>query len=521
MHTPRSLLPLLLLFTPLAAQPASSSDSPSAVALTIHGDQSGAVINRNIYGQFAEHLGLCIYEGVWVGPDSTIPNTRGIRNDVVAALRQLNLPIVRWPGGCFADEYHWKDGIGPMEKRPAMINTHWGGVVENNHFGTHEFMDLCEQIGAEPYVCGNVGSGTVQEMMDWVEYMTADANSPMANLRRANGRDKPWPLHYLAVGNESWGCGGSMRPEYYADEFRRYNTFVKNYGDNHINRVAGGPNSDDYHWTDAVMASAVKQMNGLSMHYYTIATGDWKAKGSATQFGEDQYFSALHNTLRMDEMITKHSAIMDKYDPTKRVGLVVDEWGIWTDVEPGTNKGFLFQQNSLRDAILAGLNFHIFHSHADRVTMANIAQMVNVLQAMILTDKEKIVLTPTYWVFEMYKVHQGATVLPLELKTPDYKFGDAAIPAVSASASRDAAGKIHISLVNTDPHRPATLTCTLTGLTSKTVTGRVLTAPEINSVNTFAHPDTVKPVAFDGASLSGDNLQLTLPAKSVVVLELL
>jgi alpha-N-arabinofuranosidase len=262
-------------------------------------------------------------------------------------------------------------------------------------------------------------------------------------------------------------------------------------------------------------------MNGLSMHYYTIATGDWKAKGSATQFGEDQYFSALHATLRMDEMITKHSAIMDKYDPAKRVGLVVDEWGIWTDVEPGTNKGFLFQQNSLRDAILAGLNFHIFHHHADRVSMANIAQMVNVLQAMILTDKEKMLLTPTYWVFEMYKVHQGATVLPLEFKSPDYEFGDAAIPAVSASASRDAAGKVHISLVNTDPHHPATLTCTLTGLTAKTVTGRVLTAPEINSINTFDHPDTVKPAAFTGASIGGGNLQLTLPAKSVVVLELL
>jgi len=499
----------------------TSPDSSLSATAVVRTDQPGPIINRNIYGQFAEHLGHCIYEGIWVGPDSPIPNTRGIRNDVVAALKQLNIPVLRWPGGCFADEYHWRDGIGPREKRPAMINTHWGGVVENNHFGTHEFMDLVEQLGCDAYITGNVGSGTVQEMMEWVEYMTSDANSPMANLRRANGREAPWHVKYFGVGNESWGCGGTMTPEYYANEFRRYNTFIKNYDRaNPVYRIACGSNGTDYNWTDVLMKNAGKQMNGLSLHYYTLPTGDWKKKSSATDFGEELYFSTLHRTLLMDELITKHAAIMDQYDAAKKVGLIVDEWGVWTDVEPGTNPGFLFQQNSLRDALVAALNFHIFQKHADRVSMANIAQMINVLQAMILTDKEKMILTPTYHVFEMFQVHQGATSLPVELITPDYALGAEKIPAVSASASRDSAGKIHLSLVNTNPHEAIAVTCRLAGVVPTNVTGRVLTAPRINSINTFAAPHVVEPQPFNDAKLAGDSLSVTLPAKSIVVLEL-
>ena len=492
-----------------------------SATLTLRADQPGPVINKNIYGHFAEHLGRCIYEGLWVGEDSPIPNTRGLRNDVVAALKNLNIPVLRWPGGCFADEYHWKDGIGPREKRPSMINTHWGGTVENNHFGTHEFLDLCEQLGTAPYVNGNVGSGTVQEMMEWVEYMTSDAESPMANLRRKNGREKPWRIPFFGVGNESWGCGGSMRPAFYADEYRRYNTFVKNYDPAHpIYRIACGANAADYEWTETLMSVARRHMNGLSLHYYTLPTGNWKKKGSATDFDEAAWHATLRGTLKMDELITKHSAIMDKYDAAKKVGLIVDEWGTWYDVEPGTNPGFLYQQNSLRDALVAGLNFHIFHAHADRVVMANIAQTVNVLQAMVLTDKEKMLLTPTYHVFEMYKVHQGAMSLPVTLTTPDYALGAEKLPAVSASASRDAAGKIHLSLVNTHPRESVSLSCALAGLTAKTLSGRVLTAPAINSINTFAAPTTVTPAAFSGAKLAGEKLNITLPAKSVVVLTL-
>ena len=504
------------------APAAASTAPPATVAATLRADQPGPVVSRHIYGHFAEHLGRGIYEGIWVGPASPIPNTRGIRNDVVAALKALNIPVLRWPGGCFADEYHWKDGIGPREKRPSMINTHWGGVVEDNSFGTHEFMDLVELLGTDAYITGNVGSGTAQEMMEWVEYLTSGASSPMANLRRQNGRDAPWRVPYFGIGNEPWGCGGNMRPEYYADEFRKYNTFIKNYDRaNPVYRIASGADGTNYNWTEVMMGAAARFMSGLSLHYYTLPTGNWRTKGSATKFDEDQWFSTLSRTLRLDEMIARHKTIMDKTDPQKRVGLIIDEWGTWYDVEPGTEPGFLYQQNTLRDAVVAGLNFHIFHRHADRVKMTNIAQTVNVLQAMILTDKEKMLRTPTYWVFEMFKVHQGGTFLPVELQSPDYAFGSEKIPAVSASATRAADGKaVHLSLVNTHPRQPATLTVTLAGLSAASVAGRVLTAPAMQAHNTFAAPDTVRPVAFEGVTLAGSTLTVTLPAKSVAVLEL-
>ncbi len=514
----------LLIGATLLCSAAFGRAADATATIALDAAKPGPVINKNIYGQFAEHLGRCIYEGIWVGPDSPIPNTKGYRNDVLAALKTLQVPQLRWPGGCFADEYHWRDGIGPREKRPSMYNSHWGGVVENNHFGTHEFLDLCEILGIEPYVCLNVGSGTVQEQMEWVEYMTSPASSPMANLRRANGREQPWKVPYVAVGNESWGCGGTMTPEFYADNYKRYNTFVKNYvpgNENRIQRIACGANGENYNWTEVLMKNAGRNMNGLAFHYYTLPSGSWQgSKGPATGFGEAEYHRTLVQTLKMKELIEKHGAIMDKYDPQKRVGMVIDEWGIWTDVEPGTNRGFLYQQNTLRDAILAAINLHLFQEHADRITMANIAQMINVLQAMILTDKEKMILTPTYHVFEMFKVHQGATSLPLTLTTPDYVVGDKAIPAVSASASRDKTGKIHVSLANSNPNAAITVTATLAGVTAKGVSGRVLTAPAIDSHNTFAAPEVVKPARFDGAKLTGDQLMIALPAKSVVVLEL-
>lgn len=491
------------------------------VSGVLRADQPGPVIKREIYGHFSEHLGRCIYEGIWVGENSPIPNTRGIRNDTVAALKGIKVPVLRWPGGCFADEYHWKDGIGPREKRPSMINTHWGGVVEDNSFGTHEFMDLCEQIGAEPFISVNVGSGTVQEMMEWIEYMTSDADSPMTRLRKANGRAAPWKVKYIGVGNENWGCGGNMRPAFYADVYRRYNTFAKNYGGNRLFRIACGPSGDDTTWSDTLMDIAGGQMNGLSLHYYTLPTGSWSgSKGSATEFDEAAWHTTLWRTLAIDGFIAKHSAIMDKHDPEKKVGLIVDEWGTWYDVEPGTNGGFLYQQNTLRDAIVAGLNLHIFHKHADRVRMANIAQIINVLQAMILTDKEKLIVTPTYHVFEMFTVHHDATALRLDLVTPDYALGGKAIPAASASASRDAAGVVHVSLVNTDPHRALDVSLRITGMTASGVSGRVLTAEAMNARNTFDAPQAIKPAAFVGAKVSGDALTVSLPAKSVVVLEL-
>jgi len=503
------------------------AEEPTTNLLVIHADQGKDIISRNIYGQFSEHLGHCIYGGIWVGEDSQIPNTRGIRDDVVAALKKIEVPVVRWPGGCFADVYHWMDGIGPRDQRPKRINSIWGGVVENNQFGTHEFMDFCEQIGAAPYICGNVGSGSVEEMAEWVEYMTAATNSIMSDLRRKNGREKPWKVPFFAVGNESWGCGGNMTAEFYADNFSRYNTFVKDYPGNKIYRVASGGLEADYHWTEVLMKWSAEQpkhggqpLNGYSLHYYTLSNGRWPPKGLATEFTEAQWHATLRYALRMDELINKHSAIMDKYDPQKRVGLIVDEWGTWHDVEPGTNPGFLYQQNTLRDALVAGVTLNLFNQHADRVKMANIAQMVNVLQAMVLTDKDKMTVTPSYWVFEMYTVHHDATLLPSDLQSADYQFGNQKIPAVSASASRDKAGKIHVTLCNLNPNQPAEVACDLQGAKAQKISGRVLTAPEMNAHNTFDQPDNVKPAEFNTFRVTNDGFTTTLPPKSVVVLEL-
>lgn len=483
-------------------------------------DRDPQVIHPEIYGHFAEHLGSCIYGGIWVGEDSDIPNTRGIRNDVLEALRQLEIPVIRWPGGCFADDYHWRDGIGPRAGRPAMINTIWGGVVENNHFGTHEFFDLVELLGTKAYVCGNVGSGTVREMKEWVEYITSGSDSPMANLRRAHGRPEPWRLDYFGVGNESWGCGGNMRPEYYADLYRRFNTFVRS-SDQRIVRIACGSHDYNLEWTEVLMERAGKFMDGLSLHYYTLPTGNWSDKGPATGFGEEAYLTTLWRTLEMQGILQAHEAIMDKHDPEKRVGLMVDEWGVWTNVEPGTNRAFLHQQNSLRDAIAAALNFHIFHRHADRVRMANIAQTVNVLQAILLTNGPQMVCTPTYWTFEMLKVHQGETRIPLGIDSPSCGHGEHRVPVISASASRNTeSGTIHLSLVNAHPSEAARVAIEATALPCGAVRGRILTADAVDAHNTFADPDRVKPKPFTGTSQVDGSLVVELPAKAVVVLEM-
>jgi alpha-N-arabinofuranosidase len=518
----RAAAPLAVLaMSTLAVSAIAATNAAVKADLTIHADTPKSTINKDIYGQFAEHLGAGIYGGLWVGESSKIPNTRGYRNDVVAALKNLKVPLVRWPGGCFADEYHWREGIGPRDKRPVKVNTTWGYVEENNSFGTHEFLDFAEMIGADVYVNGNVGTGSPQEMAEWVEYMTSDTKSTLANLRRANGRDKPWKIAYFAVGNETWGCGGNMRPEFYADVYRQFATFIKAPKDNHPKIIVSGSNGSDLNWTEVMMKNIpVKQMDALSVHYYTLPTGNWKKKGSATQFGEDEWMSTLSRTLKMEELISNHSAIMDKADPEKKVGLLVDEWGTWYDVEPGTNPGFLFQQSSMRDAIVAAVNLNIFHNHSDRVRMTNIAQMINVLQAMILTKDEKMVLTPTYHVFEMYKGFQGATLLPVDLSKVDYKFGESTVPALHASAAKGANGKVQLAIANLDPNHNAQISVSLAGITVKSAAGRILTAPAMNTINTFEKPDAVKPETYQGATVKGGKLNLSVPSKSVIVLEL-
>jgi alpha-N-arabinofuranosidase len=490
--------------------------------IVVNTDLGKEKISRHIYGHFSEHLGRCIYGGYWVGEDSQIPNTNGIRNDVVDALREMGIPNLRWPGGCFADEYHWMDGIGPRDERPTMINTHWGGVTENNHFGTHEFLELCNQLDTEPVICGNLGSGTVKEMSQWVEYLNSDNISPMTDLRKSNGREEPWGVKYWGVGNENWGCGGNMTAEYYANEMKRYSTYTKNYGDNQLYRVACGPNSADYHWMETLMRDGApgRSFQGISLHYYTV-THNWRNKGSATDFDESDYFLTMSKTLYMDELLRNHINIMDRYDPRNRVGLIVDEWGNWHDVEPGTNPGFLYQQNTLRDAMVASINLDLFNNYCRRVKMANIAQTVNVLQAMILTKDNEIVKTPSYYVFKMYKVHYDATLLPTDVKSEFYTHEDERIPAISTSASKAEDGTIHITISNIDPNEAQNLTCELRGLENvRFERGEIITGEEVNSYNDFGEAEEVSTAAFNDVQVNGNTLDVNLPAKSIVMLEL-
>lgn len=489
--------------------------------MSVDTTKPGPVINKNIYGQFTEHLGRGIYEGLWVGEGSKIPNTRGWRNDVVGALKEIHVPLVRWPGGCFADEYHWREGIGPRDKRPVRVNTNWGGVLEDNAVGTHEFFDLVEMLGADAYVNGNLGTGTAQEMADWMEYMTSESKSTLAELRRKNGRDKPFRVHYFAIGNEAWGCGGNMTPEFYTHLYKQYASFLKTPKHNTPILIASGGHTDDTSWADHLTANVkpnwALRMDAVTFHYYTLPTGDWKVKGAALGFPEAEWMSTLVNTLKMDQFIINNKKVMDKNDPEKKVGFYVDEWGTWYDVTGDDDPGFLYQQNSLRDAIVAALNFNIFHKHADRVHMSIIAQMVNVLQAMILTDKEKMILTPTYHVFKMYVPFQDATSLPLELKdVPKYTLGKASVPAVSATAARAKDGKIYLALVNANPHSAETVDINLAGVKINSVSGQVLTAKAMDAHNTFAAPTAIQPEAYSAKATNG-KLSLALPAKSIVV----
>ena len=502
---------------------ASAADNVKA---TLHADKPGAKINREIYGQFSEHLGSCIYGGLWVGENSPIPNIKGYRKDVFEALKALKIPVMRWPGGCFADDYHWMDGIGPKDQRPSLRNNNWGGTIEDNSFGTHEFLNLCEMLDCEPYISGNVGSGTVKEMAQWVEYMTSDGDTPMARLRRQNGRDKAWHVKYFGIGNEAWGCGGNMTPEYYSNEYRKYNTYLRDQGQNRLYRIASGASDYDYNWTTVLMENIGRQMQGISLHYYTCS--GWEgSKGSATKFDTDQYYWALGKCLEIEEVIKKHKAIMDEKDPKNTIGLLVDEWGTWWDEEPGTIAGHLYQHLSL----------NVFHRHTDRVKMANIAQVVNVLQSMILTDQEgtgHMVLTPTYHVFQMYTPFQEATYLPIDIESEviavskEYfkekegakDAGYRPCPLLSASAAKTKDGGIVVSLTNVSLDQDKTVDIQLNGVDAKTVSGRILTSKNVADFNDFQHPNVVAPKEFKDAKLNKGVLTVKVPAKSLIVLTL-
>ncbi|MCH5230658.1 MAG: alpha-N-arabinofuranosidase [Muribaculaceae bacterium] len=485
--------------------------------------ENPVVVAPEIYGQFAEHLGRCIYGGIWVGEDSEIPNINGYRSDVVEAFRDLKIPVLRWPGGCFADEYHWRDGIGPREKRPTMVNSNWGGTVEDNSFGTHEFFNFCELLGIEPYLSANVGSGTVEEMAKWVEYITA-VDGPMAKERAANGRKEPWKLKYLGIGNESWGCGGNFTPEEYSNVYRRYQTFARDFDGNRLYKIASGASDYDYNWTDVLMKNVGRRMNGLSLHYYTV--WNWNDKGAATNFTPETYYYTLGKALEVDSVINRHVEIMDKYDPNNRIALILDEWGTWWNVEPGTNPGHLYQQNTMRDAMVAALSLNTFHKYAERLKMTNIAQVANVLQSMVLTQDDKMVLTPTYHVFKMYVPHQGGNFIPLEINSPfmtvasERKDFERKIPMISATAT-EKNGEVNISLVNTSLEDNATITIPVKALkVNKIRESAILTSEKISDYNDFSNADKVKPTQFKDAKIKDGKLEISLPKASIVNISL-
>jgi len=520
------LVPMALVSLVALTASAHAAHDPAPIALTVNGDRPGAKINRDIFGQFAEHLGTGIYGGIWVGPESSVPNVRGIRTDVVQALRAIKVPNVRWPGGCFGDNYHWRNGVGPQAKRPATLNPDWAGVIEPNAFGTNEYFDFLQQVGAEAFISENVGSGTVQEAADWFEYMTSEKPTTLAQERAADGHPAPYKIKYLGLGNENWGCGGAMSPDHYAEEMKRFARYTRNYnpaqqsGSETMKRIAVGWDSGNDDYTETVM-KAWKAKNwawdieGVSLHGYTIPN-TWEKKGPSVGFGEDEYAKGIKATLKMKEWLAKQTAIMDRYDPDKKVGLYVDEWGIWADPNPGSNPGFLQQQNTMRDAIIAALNLNIFMRNSDRVRGSNIAQMINVLQAMILTDGSKMLLTPTYHVYKMYVPFHDATSVPVTFDAGTYSYGDIQLPQVDAAAARDTAGNLWLSMVNVDPNRSATITTTIAGIRSRGVAGEVLTATKVDSHNSFERPNDVAPKPFSGR-VSGDHFQFELPPKSVAV----
>lgn len=496
--------------------------------LTIHERKTLSHINPEIYGHFSEHLGRCIYEGLYVGENSPIPNVNGMRTDVVNALKELKIPVLRWPGGCFADEYHWKDGIGPKETRKKMINTHWGGVVEDNSFGTHEFMELTRQLGCKRYVNGNVGSGTVQEMSEWVEYLTFRGVSPMADMRARNGHPEPWVIDYWGVGNENWGCGGNMHPEFYAHLYRQFQTYVRNYdGNKPIRKICGGANADDFDWTERVLKTTFARcskeahgfMDGLSLHYYVFPHG-WEHKGSATEFGEEDWYLTLNKAMFMETLVSRHGAIMDAYDPEKQVGMIVDEWGVWHDVEPGTNPGFLYQQNTMRDALVAGITLNIFNKHSDRVKMACLAQMVNVLQAVILTEGEQMLLTPTYHVMHMYRHHQDGELVESQLSgVTSVGTAECPVPKVTESVSVNADGVLTITLANLSADAAEEMEIELEDSGWKVVEAKIVSGEAINSHNSFEEPERVCECDFIGMDTE-NGIRLVLPAASVVEIRL-
>ncbi len=487
-------------------------------------DEPIATISPNIYGHFSEHLGACIYEGAWVGEGSSIPHTGGLCSDVVTALRRVNPPVMRWPGGCFADDYHWRDGIGPADERPRRINIHWGDVVETNAFGTHEFIRYCRAIGAQPYIAGNLGSGTPQEMRDWVEYCNFPGGTTLTDQRTTNGDAEPFHVRYWGVGNENWGCGGHFTPEDYATEYRRYATYLRDFGGDDLYLIACGPNGNDLDWTRRFFTKlfdgppSARRIHGYAAHYYC------NTPGTAFEYDANGWYRLLEQAQGMERLVTQQRALMDAFDPARRIGLIVDEWGAWHQPTPGRNPKFLWQQNTLRDAMLAAITLDIFNRHADKVVMANIAQTINVLQALLLTENGQTVVTPTYHVFDLYRAHQGGQAVRTLFDAPDVTFAYADAPCRLSGLAGSASLKereLTLTVVNSRIGEPVEAAIRLLG-DAQVVEGRetLLTHSDIHAHNTFDAPDTVRLSDTHGVPLSGRVFSHVFAPQSITRLEL-
>ena len=480
------------------------SQPPREQRITVHAAVEIGTIRPDLHGHFAEHLGSCIYGGLWVGPKSPIPNIRGFRTQAVEYLKAVGIPVLRWPGGCFADDYHWRDGIGPLDKRPKSVNIHWGNYVEDNSFGTHEFLDLCRLIGAEPYLAGNVGSGTPQELRDWVEYCNYPSGSSLSDERARNGSPEPFRVRCWGVGNENWGCGGRMTPEEYAGHYRRFATFVRPLGDTRPFLIACGPSGNNPDWSRRFMNSVDQRSlpHGFAMHFYS------NGRNEPTKFTVEALRDQLSSFARLEHGILQQRGLLDGYDPERRVQLLIDEWGVWDRMIPEEEKryGRLWQQITMRSAVAAALGLNVFHRQADKLYMCNIAQIVNVLHSLLLTEGDRCVRTSTYYAFDLLKPHRSKTAVRVET-------GDSSPLGLSVSASRKDQDLV-LTCVNPSHDTPLKVNCSLSGVTVSSAQARLLHHPDYNAANTFDAPGRIVPREHP-VTATGSRLQLDLPPMSI------
>jgi alpha-N-arabinofuranosidase len=498
-------------------------------------DEPIGTIAPEIYGHFVEHLGGVVYDGVWVGERSRVPNIGGVRRALVEALRAVRPAVVRWPGGCFADSYDWHDGIGPRNQRPRRTNF-WAdeehfrsiGVVparfDPNEFGTQEFVRFCRLVGAQPYLAVNLRSGGPRSFDEWVEFCNSPAGSTtLADLRAAGGDAEPYGVRYWGIGNESWGCGGNFAPEEYAEEYRRFVAWVPDYGV-HPRFIGAGPGSGDVEWTRRFFEALdgrgdLGHMWGWGLHHYSGPPA-----GDAIRFDTPDWYGLLARADDMESLITRHWQIMGQRDRNRRVKLVVDEWGAWYPMTTNVDPTHLFgQQSTMRDAVLVGLTLDTFNRHADKVAMANVAQLINCLQSLFLASGDRFVLTPAYHVFAMYAAHQGAQSLRTVVGAPAVRWTAAQNEAhtmrgLNGSASRQGS-TLTLTVTNPDIAQAADVEIAVRGGAVRLVRATTLTSRDVHDHNTFEAPSTVAPTVAD-VTAAASPLVVHVPAASVTRYEL-